>query len=334
MTLRVIYAGTPAFAVPPLAALRANHDVSGVLTQPDRPAGRGRQLTASPVKEFALQQGLPVFQPVTLRGEEALGATLQQLREWRADVMVVVAYGLILPQAVLNLPRLGCLNIHASLLPRWRGAAPIQRALQAGDATTGVSIMQMDAGLDTGAVLAEQALRIEATDTGGSLHDRLSAAGAVLLIDVLRMLEAGTARATPQSSGGISYAAKLSRSEARIDWNGDAAHIDRQIRAFNPWPAAETSLHGQPVKLLGSRLPGGEAGGDDVNSRGHPAAPGTVLGLHDEALRVACGSGVLELLELQRAGRKPVAAREFLNAERRGADAPPLVFGVTDAVLT
>lgn len=318
MTLRVVHAGTPAFAVPPLAALYANHEVVGVLTQPDRPAGRGRQLTASPVKEFALQHGLPVFQPATLRDEEALDATLRQLREWRPDVMVVVAYGLILPQAVLDLPRLGCLNIHASLLPRWRGAAPIQRALQAGDATTGVSIMQMDAGLDTGAVLAEQALRIEANDTGGSLHDRLSAAGAVLLIDVLRKLEAGTARAHPQSSEGVSYAAKLSRSEARIDWSADAARIDRQIRAFNPWPAAETQLHDQPVKLLASRLPEGEVVTD--------ATPGTVLGLHRDALQIACGRGVLEVLELQRAGRKPVTAREFLNAERRAADAPPLVF--------
>ena len=319
MSLRVIYAGTPAFAVPPLAALCANHTVVGVLTQPDRPAGRGRQLTASPVKEYALQRGLPVFQPVTLRGADAASeTTLQQLREWQADVMVVVAYGLLLPQAVLDLPRLGCLNIHASLLPRWRGAAPIQRALQAGDAVTGVSIMQMDAGLDTGAVLAEQTLRIENTDTAGSLHDRLAAAGAVLLIEVLRSIEAGTARSRAQPAEGVSYASKLSRSEARIDWSGDAARIDRQIRAFNPWPAAETTLHAQPVKLLASRLP------QDTPAHAG-AAPGTVIGLREDALQVACGSGVLEVLELQRAGRRAVAAREFLNAERQHGDAP-LVF--------
>jgi len=319
MTLRVVYAGTPAFAVPALAALCSRHAVAGVLTQPDRPAGRGRHLTASPVREFAAQQGVLVLQPVSLRGKDSdLESTLAQLAQWRPDVMVVVAYGLILPPALLQLPPLGCLNIHASLLPRWRGAAPIQRALQAGDEATGVSIMQMDAGLDTGPVLAEQALRIESVDTAGSLHDRLAAAGAVLLLETLQRLETGGAQAQAQSADGISYAAKLSKSEARIDWHGDAAQIDRQIRAFNPWPVAETLLHGQPVKLLFSRVPqdAGPSGG----------APGTVLGLKDDGLRVACARGVVELLELQRAGRRPVSAREFLNAERRGEEAPPLVF--------
>jgi methionyl-tRNA formyltransferase len=321
MTLRVVYAGTPAFAVPPLAALCAGHRVVGVLTQPDRPAGRGRQLTASPVREFATGQGLPVLQPVALRGAASTPETLAQIAAWQPDVMVVVAYGLILPQSLLQLPRLGCLNIHASLLPRWRGAAPIQRALQAGDETTGVSIMQMDAGLDTGAVLAEQALRIEAVDTAGSLHDRLAAAGAALLLDVLQKLESGGAQAKPQPAEGITYAAKLAKSESCIEWHADAAQIDRQIRAFNPWPVAETALHGQPVKLLFSRVPQQLAGADTG-----AATPGTVLGLNDDALQVAAGRGVVELLQLQRAGRKPVSAREFLNAERRGADAAPLVF--------
>ena len=321
MTLRVVYAGTPAFAVPALAALCARHTVAGVLTQPDRPAGRGRQMTASPVREFATQQGLPVLQPVALRGaDSALDSTLAQLAEWRPDVMVVVAYGLILPTALLQLPRLGCLNIHASLLPRWRGAAPIQRALQAGDEATGVSIMQMDAGLDTGPVLAEQALRIEAADTAGNLHDRLAAAGAVLLLETLQMLEAGSAQAQPQSTQGISYATKLSKSEARIDWHADAAQIDRQIRAFNPWPVSETTLHGEPVKLLFSRV------SQHAEAEAPGLAPGTVLGLKGDALLVAAARGVVEVLELQRAGRRPVTAREFLNAERRDADGSPLVF--------
>ena len=321
MTLRVVYAGTPAFAVPALAALCARHTVTGVLTQPDRPAGRGRQLTASPVREFAAGQGLPVLQPVALRGtDSALESTLAQLAQWRPDVMVVVAYGLILPPALLQLPRLGCLNIHASLLPRWRGAAPIQRALQAGDEATGVSIMQMDAGLDTGPVLAEQALRIEATDTAGSLHDRLAAAGAVLLLETLQMLESGSAQARQQSAQGVTYATKLSKREARVDWHADAAQIDRQIRAFNPWPVAETTLHAEPVRLLMSRVP------QDTDEQGSHAAPGTVLGLSGDALRVACARGVVELLELQRAGRRAVPAREFLNAERHAEGEPPLVF--------
>jgi methionyl-tRNA formyltransferase len=318
--LRVVFAGTPAFAVPALAALVARHSVHGVMTQPDRPAGRGRQLTASPVAQFAASQSLPLIQPPRLRGDpDALAATLTQLASWRPDVMVVVAYGLILPREVLRLPRLGCLNIHASLLPRWRGAAPIQRALQAGDATTGVSIMQMDEGLDTGAVLAERPLAIAADDTAGTLHDRLAELGAALLLEVLDALQAGTATARAQSAAGVSYAAKLSKSEARIDWAGSAVQIDQQIRAFNPWPIAEARLREESVKLLSSRVAHTPAPG----ARPHP--PGTVLGLRDDALQIACGNGVLEVLQLQRAGRKPVTAREFLNAQQRG-DVAPLVF--------
>ncbi len=315
MQLRVVFAGTPAFALPALAALAAQHQVAGVLTQPDRPSGRGRVLTASPVKQAALALGLPVHQPLRLRGDaQGMQSTLACLREWKPDVMVVVAYGLILPREVLALPRLGCLNIHASLLPRWRGAAPIQRAIEAGDAETGVAIMQMDEGLDTGAVLAEARQDIGAETTAGELHDALAVTGARELMKVLPALAAGTLTARPQNTVGIVHAEKLRKSEARIDWQQSAAAIDRRIRAFNPWPVAESTLHGEPVKFLRSRC-----SADAVAT----ASPGTALGLAGDALAVCCGSGVVQVLELQRAGRKAVSAREFLNAAR--ADAP-LVF--------
>jgi methionyl-tRNA formyltransferase len=317
MQLRVVYAGTPAFALPPLVALAAEHHVVGVLTQPDRPAGRGRVLTGSPVKQAAVALNIPVLQPQRLRGDaEALASTLAQLHEWQPDVMIVVAYGLILPREVLGLPRLGCLNIHASLLPRWRGAAPIQRAIHAGDAQSGVAIMQMDEGLDTGAVLAEARLPIGAETTAGQLHDELAALGAAELMKVLPELAAGRLSAHAQPALGITYAEKLSKAEARIDWQHSAARIDRQIRAFNPWPVAEAVLDGEPVKMLKSRL---------ANAPANAAPAGTVLGLRDDALEIACGDGVLQVLELQRAGRKAVAARDFLNAVRN-KDGAPLVF--------
>jgi methionyl-tRNA formyltransferase len=275
-------------------------------------------LTASPVKQAALALGLPVHQPSRLRGDaEALQATIAKLQEWQPDVMVVVAYGLILPREVLTLPRLGCLNIHASLLPRWRGAAPIQRAIEAGDAETGVAIMQMDEGLDTGAVLAEARQRIGPETTSGDLHDTLAALGATELMKVLPALAAGTITARPQSTAGVVHAEKLRKSEARIDWQQSAARIDCRIRAFNPWPVAETTLHGEPVKLLRSRR------GAQAATAATAAAPGSILGLAEDALAVSCGSGVVQVLELQRAGRKAVSAREFMNAAR--ADAP-LVF--------
>jgi methionyl-tRNA formyltransferase len=315
MQLRVAFAGTPAFALPALRAIAAQHEVIGVLTQPDRPAGRGRVLTASPVKQTAQALGVPLIAPAQLRGDPAaLQATLAQLHEWKPDVMVVVAYGLILPREVLAMPRLGCLNIHASLLPRWRGAAPIQRAIEAGDTETGVAIMQMDEGLDTGPVLAEARQAIGAETTAGELHETLAALGAVELMKVLPVLAAGAARARPQASHGVTHAEKLRKSEARIDWRHSATRIDRRIRAFNPWPVAETTLHGEPVKLLRSRCHA------DV---GVTAPPGTVVGLEGDALAVCCGSGVVQVLELQRAGRKAVSAREFLNAAQ--ADSP-LVF--------
>jgi methionyl-tRNA formyltransferase len=316
MKLRVVFAGTPAFALPPLAALAQQHQLVGVLTQPDRPAGRGRALAPGPVKQAALALGVPVMQPARLRGDsEALQATLAQLRQWQPDVMVVVAYGLILPREVLTLPRLGCLNIHASILPRWRGAAPIQRAILAGDVETGVCIMQMDEGLDTGAVLAEARQHIGAETTAAQLHDDLAGLGAAQLLAVLPALAAGQVIARPQAAEGVTYAEKLSRAEARVDWQLPAARIDRQIRAFNPWPSAETTLQGEPVKLWRSRL------APDMAT----APPGTMLGLQGDALAVACGSGVVQVLELQRAGRKSVSAREFSNAVR-AADGAPLVF--------
>jgi methionyl-tRNA formyltransferase len=315
MQLKVVFAGTPAFALPALSAIAAQHQVVGVLTQPDRPSGRGRLLAASPVKQAAVELNVKVIQPPRLRGDsQALQETIAQLRVWQPDVMVVVAYGLILPHEVLVAPRLGCLNIHASLLPRWRGAAPIQRAIEAGDAETGVAIMQMDEGLDTGAVLAEARQPIGGETTAGELHDTLATLGAAELMKVLPALAAGTIKARPQSAAGITHAEKLQKSEARIDWQQEAAHIDRRIRAFNPWPVAQTTLHGEPIRLLRSRC-----SAEAVAT----ASPGTVLGFAGDALAVCCGSGVVQVLELQRAGRKAVSAREFLNAARN--DGAPLV---------
>ena len=306
MSLRVAFAGTPEFAVPPLAALAASgHQIVGVLTQPDRPAGRGRELRASPVKQFALGHALPVDQPATLRTPEGRAS----LAGWQADVLVVVAYGLILPQAALDLPRLGCLNIHASLLPRWRGAAPIQRAILAGDPQTGVAIMRMEAGLDTGPVLLERRTAIRADDTSGSLQERLAQEGAAALLEALAQLEAGTAVATPQATDGVTYAHKIDKSEARIDWQSSAAQIDRQVRAFQPWPVAETAMRGEIVRVHRAAV---AVGADASAARG--ASPGKVVTLAAQGLVVACGDGALALQALQRPGRKPVTAREFAAA--------------------
>jgi methionyl-tRNA formyltransferase len=300
--LRVAFAGTPDFAVPPLEALRASgHELVGVLTQPDRPRGRGQQLAASPVKQAAQRHGVTVLQPQSLKNEAARA----EVAALRADVLVVVAYGLILPQAVLDLPRLGCVNIHASLLPRWRGAAPIQRAILAGDAETGISIMQMDAGLDTGPVLLKRRIPIGENDTGGSLHDKLAALGAPALLEALEGLAGGTLRAEPQPSTGVTYAEKLQKAEALVDWSRDAIAIERQVRAFNPWPVAETRLAGEQLRIFMAR-----AQNEDSND----AAPGTVVAARDDAIVVACGHGALRITELQRAGRRPLGARDFLNS--------------------
>ena len=303
-SLRIAFAGTPPFALPALRALLGSrHRVVGVLTQPDRPAGRGRELRASPVKLLALDAGLPVGQPATLKTPEGRAI----LHEWSPDLLVVVAYGLILPQAVLDRPRLGCLNIHGSLLPRWRGAAPIQRAILAGDTETGVSIMQMDAGLDTGPVLLERRHPIGMHDTAGDLHDALSELGAAALMEAIDAIDNGTVVMRAQPAEGVTYAAKLEKSEAMIDWNRPAAALDLQVRAFNPWPIAETRFAGEALRILRARV---------AQPSGGEAAPGTLLGLADDGLRVACGEGVLAVSELQRAGKRPVSARDFANAVR------------------
>ena len=313
--MRIVFAGTPEFAVPPLAALVASrHQVVGVLTQPDRPAGRGRRVEHGAVKEFALAHGLPVAQPVTLRTAEGRAP----LAAWGPDVMVVVAYGLILPPEALALPRCGCLNIHASLLPRWRGAAPIQRALLAGDPETGVAIMQMDAGLDTGPVLLERRVVIGPDEDSPALHARLAALGAAALLEALDGIEAGTLTPQAQSAEGATYAAKLDKSEARIDWREDAAAIARRVRALRPWPVAETLLHGEQVRLHRARaLPDAAA---PAAGAAPSAAPGALLGLEDDMLVVACGRGRLGILELQRAGRRSMTAREFANGLRAGEE--------------
>ena len=305
--LRVAFAGTPQFAVPALQALlAARHTVVGVLTQPDRPKGRGRQLTPSPVKALALSAGLAVSQPATLR----TAAALEAVAALAADVMVVVAYGQILPRELLRLPRLGCINIHASLLPRWRGAAPIQRAILAGDALTGVTLMQMDEGLDTGAMLAVHSVPIGARDSSAALHATLATLGAQTLLEVLAGLSAGTLQARPQPEAGVTYAAKISKAEAHINWRAPAAMISAQVRAFNPWPVAETVFADEPLRIH-------DAYADqdaDPGAAAPSAAPGTWLGLAGDALRVACGAGELHVTQLQRAGRKVVAAREFVNS--------------------
>ena len=303
--MRIVFAGTPEFAVPPLAALCASrHEVVGVLTQPDRPAGRGRKLAMSAVKDFALQQGLPIAQPQTLRSAEGR----ESLVHWQPDVLVVVAYGLILPVEVLSMPRFGCLNIHASLLPRWRGAAPIQRAILAGDEYTGVTLMQMDVGLDTGPMLLQRRVAIGADVDSAALHATLAQVGAEALLETLDGLEAGTLAAQPQPSSGVTYAAKIDKAEARIDWQHDAIDIARRVRAFRPWPIAETTQRGEQVRIHEAVVIG-----DAEAGRAAGTVPGTLLGLRADRLVVACGRDCLGIGVLQRAGRRSVTAREFAN---------------------
>ncbi|HJW25802.1 MAG TPA: methionyl-tRNA formyltransferase [Rhodocyclaceae bacterium] len=300
--MKVIFAGTPEFAAVALRAIAAaGHDIALVLTQPDRPAGRGMALQASPVKRLAQELGIEVFQPPTLRDAEAQA----RVREVGADVMVVAAYGLILPQAVLDMPRFGCINIHASLLPRWRGAAPIQRAILAGDRETGVCIMQMEAGLDTGPVLLRGALPIGADDTAGDIHDRLAALGGRLSVDCLARLPLP---AEPQPEQGVTYAAKLEKAEAAIDWRRPAAEVDRLIRAFNPFPGAQAMLDGVGIKVWRA---------SPLDGRGEP---GEILAVGKDGIAVACGEGALLVTELQRAGGKRLPAAQFLagNALAKG----------------
>jgi methionyl-tRNA formyltransferase len=298
---RIVFAGTPGFAVPCLRAAAERGEVVAVYTQPDRPAGRGRQLAPSPVKVEALARGLPVFQPENFKSAEAREA----LRALQPDLIVVVAYGLILPQSVLDIPRLGCWNVHASLLPRWRGAAPIQRAIEAGDTETGVCLMQMEKGLDTGPVLLSLATPITPEDTGGSLHDRLAALGAEVLADGLKLVRAGMRPVPqPQPAEGVTYAHKLDKAEARLDWSLPAEVLANRVRAFDPWPVAEAELAGERIRVHSARAL-------DVDA-GH--APGTILAAGRDGLDVACGQGALRLLRVQREGGRPVAMADYLNA--------------------
>jgi methionyl-tRNA formyltransferase len=301
--LRLGFAGTPNFSVPALDALaRSEHALQAVFTKPDRPAGRGRHVQSSPVKQRALELGLPVLEPATFKSAEPLAA----LRALDLDALVVVAYGLILPPAALAMPRLGCFNIHASLLPRWRGAAPIQRALLAGDRVTGVTIQRMESGLDTGPTLAARTVAVEAGDTSGSLHERLAVLGAALMRETLDRLAQGPLPETPQPAAGVSYAQKISKAEAAIDWRADAEEILRKVRAFNPAPVAETRWSGQQVRIWEAELAPASA------PAGVPA--GTVIEAAPGGIDVRCGRGTLRLTRLQLAGRKPVAAAEILNS--------------------
>jgi methionyl-tRNA formyltransferase len=307
--LRVAFAGTPEFAVPALRALAgSSHALVGVLTQPDRPAGRGRELKRSAVKQAALDLGLPLAQPPQLKSPEERAA----LAQWASDILVVVAYGLLLPPAALTIPRLGCLNIHASLLPRWRGAAPIQRAILAGDAETGVSIMQLDQGLDTGPVLAQRRVTIVRGMAAAQLQTLLAGQGAALLLETLDALEAGRARPEPQPAEGATYASKIDKREARIDWTASADAIERQVRAFNPWPVAETIWRDQRLRLWEAHaaLPSAPA-----VAAGAGAAPGDVTGGTEEGIEVRCGDGVLVITRLQLEGRRMLPAGEFIRGQ-------------------
>jgi methionyl-tRNA formyltransferase len=308
--MKIIFAGTPDFSVPPLRRLVASrHEICAVYTQPDRPAGRGQKLKSSPVKQVALENNISVVQPQTLRLAEAQ----QELIDFGADLMVVVAYGLILPEEVLNAPKFGCLNIHASLLPRWRGAAPIHRAILSGDKNTGVTIMQMDAGLDTGDMLLKRECEIGLTTTSGELHDQLSELGAEALMAILPDVEAQTLNPIKQDDSASNYAKKIDKSESTIDWHLAAAEIQRMVNGFNPWPVAQTKLADKTVRIWQSEIV-------DLSPIG---SAGQLFARQKSQLCVTTVNGVLSLLQLQMPGKKPVAARDFLN----GRQVDDLVFG-------
>ncbi|MBW5412575.1 MULTISPECIES: methionyl-tRNA formyltransferase [Pseudomonas] len=299
--LRIVFAGTPEFAARHLhALLRVGYSIAAVYTQPDRPAGRGQKLAMSPVKQLAESHNIPVYQPQTLRNADAQA----ELAALKPDLLIVVAYGLILPQAVLDIPRLGCINSHASLLPRWRGAAPIQRAIEAGDAETGVTVMRMEAGLDTGPMLSKVSTPITAEDTGGSLHDRLALLGAEAVVEAIPALAAGTLPDKLQDDALATYAHKLNKEEAKLDWSRPAVDLERLIRAFNPWPLCHSTLAGEGVKIYAATV---------VDGNGQP---GAILEASREGLRVACGEGALLLTRIQFPGGKPLAFADLFNARR------------------
>ncbi|ANQ23011.1 methionyl-tRNA formyltransferase [Vibrio parahaemolyticus] len=300
-SLRIVFAGTPDFAARHLAALLSSeHEVIAVYTQPDRPAGRGKKLTASPVKNIALEHDIPVYQPENFKSDEAK----QALADLNADIMVVVAYGLLLPQAVLDTPKLGCINVHGSILPRWRGAAPIQRSIWAGDAETGVTIMQMDIGLDTGDMLKIATLPIEATDTSASMYEKLADLGPQALIDCLADIAADKAVPVKQDDELANYAKKLSKEEARINWSDDAAHIERCVRAFNPWPMSHFEAAENSIKVWQSRV------AEQTSDK--PA--GTIVQADKTGIYVATGNGVLVLEQLQVPGKKAMPVQDILNS--------------------
>ncbi|CDU13349.1 methionyl-tRNA formyltransferase [Vibrio coralliirubri] len=300
-SLRIVFAGTPDFAARHLAALLSSeHEVVAVYTQPDRPAGRGKKLTASPVKNIALENNIPVYQPENFKSDEAK----QELAELNADIMVVVAYGLLLPQVVLDTPRLGCINVHGSILPRWRGAAPIQRSIWAGDKETGVTIMQMDIGLDTGDMLSIATLPIEATDTSASMYEKLAGLGPDALVECLADIASGKAVAEKQDDELANYAKKLSKEEARINWSDEAAHIERCVRAFNPWPMSHFEAAENSIKVWQSRV------AEQTSDK--PA--GTILQADKTGIYVATGQGVLILEQLQVPGKKAMSVQDILNS--------------------
>jgi methionyl-tRNA formyltransferase len=297
--LKIIFAGTPHFAEKALKALLGLQvEVVAVLTQPDRPSGRGMQLKQSPVKQLALHHNLTVLQPVSLKDAEIQ----QQLAAYQADIMIVAAYGLILPKAVLQLPRLGCLNIHASLLPRWRGAAPIQRAILAGDAETGITIMQMDVGLDTGDMLLKKSCALEEKETADTLHDKLAALGADTIIEAFELLQQGKLNATPQDNQLATYAVKLTKEEAQLDWTREASEIERAIRGYNPFPGASSCINETQIRIWQASLRAGMSGN-----------PGEILAVEKNALVVGCGSGALSLEVMQRPNAKALSASQFLQ---------------------
>ncbi|MCM2678064.1 methionyl-tRNA formyltransferase [Echinimonas agarilytica] len=317
MSLRIVFAGTPDFAARHLQALiNSEHHIAAVYTQPDRPAGRGKQLQASAVKQLAEQHNIEVCQPASVKSDEAQ----QQLAQFNADIMVVVAYGLLLPVAILETPRMGCINVHGSLLPKWRGAAPIQRSLQMGDAETGVTIMQMDIGLDTGDMLHTSACAIEATDTSASLYDKLAQLGPQALLEALNGLAAGTLQAIAQDDAQATYASKLTKAEANINWQLSAEQIDRNIRAFTPWPGSQTKMGEHLIKVHAAH----------PVAKQHSTAPGTILAASKEGIDVATQNGALRLIKIQLPGKKPLAVADVLNS-RADWFAPGLCFALPES---